>query len=42
MKTYSMAFTRRWCEVMAAHEDVMDKYFAQIARVDNWLRLNEH
>lgn len=31
---------RAFCEVMAVREDVLDKYFAQIARVDNWLRLN--
>ena len=29
-----------FCEVMAVREDVLDKHFAQIARVDNWLRLN--
>lgn len=31
---------KEFCEVMAAREDVMDKYFAVIARVDNWIRLN--
>lgn len=33
---------KEFCEVMAAREVVMDRYFAQIARVDNWLRLNEN
>lgn len=33
---------KEFCEVMAVREEVMDRYFAQIARVDNWLRLNKH
>lgn len=32
---------KEFCEVMAVRGDVMDKYFAMIARVDNWLKLNE-
>lgn len=32
---------KKFCDVMACREDELDKYFATIARVDNWIRLNE-
>ena len=31
---------RAFCDVMACRSDVTDKYFAMIARVENWLKLN--
>lgn len=31
---------RAFCDIMASRKDVLDKYFAMIARVENWVRLN--
>lgn len=32
---------KKFCDVMACRGDEADQYFAMIARVDNWIRLNE-
>lgn len=32
---------KEFCNVMAVREDILDKYFAQIALVDNWLRMRD-
>lgn len=33
--------SKEFCNVMVVREDILDKYFAQIARIDNWLRMNK-
>lgn len=31
---------KAFCDVMAVRDDILDKYFAMIARVDSWMKSN--